>query len=178
MTPGRLVVTGQTPEGKSVFVSDSAVEAIAPPLLAGWAFHRLWGSDEPPSLPADGSPRESPRYFPPPGGFRFGFFTVPPSSQTIDESIDVGMALEEVGRLLPGLVEVMEPDHPGMHTTDTIDVDVVVSGEVVLELDDGEEVQLSVGDAVIQNGTRHRWRNRTEEPSVVFVALLGAERAS
>ena len=30
--------------------------------------------------------------------------------------------------------------NPGMHTTDTVDFDVVVSGEVYLELDDGAEV--------------------------------------
>ena len=39
------------------------------------------------------------------------------------------------------MADVMEPDHPGMHTTDTIDVDLVISGEVWLELDDsGKEL--------------------------------------
>ncbi len=71
----------------------------------------------------------------------------------------------------------MEPDHPGMHTTDTVDLDLVVSGEVWLELDDGEEVQLRAGDCVVQNGTRHAWHNRTSEPAVLFVTLLGAARA-
>jgi mannose-6-phosphate isomerase-like protein (cupin superfamily) len=177
MASTRLVVTGQTAEGKSVFVSDSQVEAIAPALVPGWEFHRLWGSDAPPSLPTDGSRPESPRYFPPTSGYRFGFFTVPPDSTRLEESVDVGAALEEFGLLLPGLAEVMELDHPGMHTTDTVDADVVISGEVWLELDDGEEVHLEAGDVVIQNGTRHAWRNRSEQPCVVFVALLGAERA-
>ena len=52
-----------------------------------------------------------------------------------------------------------------MHTTDTVDIDVVISGEVDLELDDGSEVHLRPGDCVIQNGTRHAWRNRTSEPA-------------
>jgi hypothetical protein len=178
MASTRLVVTGQTADGKSVFVSDSQVDSIAPSLVPGWEFHRLWGSDSPPSLPTDGSRPESPRYFPPPGGYRFGFFTVPPASTRLEEDVDVGLALEEFGRLLPGLADVMEPDHPGMHTTDTIDADVVVSGDVWLELDDGEEIHLQVGDVVIQNGTRHLWRNRSEEPAMIFVALLGAARAA
>ena len=61
---------------------------------------------------------------------------------------------------LPGLIDVLEPNHPGMHTTDTVDFDIVISGEVYLELDDGEEVLLKAGDCVVQNGTRHAWHNR------------------
>jgi len=78
---------------------------------------------------------------------------------------------------LPGLGEAMEPANPGMHTTDTVDFDVVISGEVWLELDDGAEVRLGPGDCVVQNGTRHRWHNRTSEPCVIAVALLGMTRA-
>ena len=63
-----------------------------------------------------------------------------------------------------------------MHTTDTVDIDVVISGEIDLELDDGETVHLSAGDCVIQNGTRHAWRNKSTEPAVLFVTLLGARR--
>jgi mannose-6-phosphate isomerase-like protein (cupin superfamily) len=77
---------------------------------------------------------------------------------------------------LPGLLDVVEMDHPGMHTTDTVDFDVIVSGEVFLELDDGAEVLLRAGDCVIQNGTRHAWHNRSAEKCVIAVTLLGAER--
>jgi len=77
---------------------------------------------------------------------------------------------------LPGLAEVIEPMNPGMHTTDTVDFDVVLSGEVYLELDDGAEVFLKPGDCVVQNGTRHAWHNRSSQNCVIAVALLGAER--
>ena len=43
-----------------------------------------------------------------------------------------------------------------MHTTDTIDFEVVLDGEVWLELDDGVEVHLRAGDTVVQNGTPPR----------------------
>lgn len=169
-------MTGQTADGKSVFVSDEPVEPIEVSLLPGFQFHRLWGNDSPPSLPTDGSPPSFPRYFPTSEGFRFGFFTVGPESSALPEDFDLVAALEEFQQVLPGLADVMEPDRPGMHTTDTVDIDFVVSGEVWLELDDGAEVHLSAGDSVIQNGTRHLWRNTTEEPCVIFVALLGAAR--
>ena len=55
---------------------------------------------------------------------------------------------------------------------------MVLSGEVILELDDGAEKVLRAGDTVVQNGTRHRWGNRGTEPAVVAVFLIGAHRAS
>ena len=51
-----------------------------------------------------------------------------------------------------------------------------VSGEVYLELDDGSEVLLKAGDCVVQNGTRHAWRNRSSANCVTAVTLVGAER--
>ena len=53
----------------------------------------------------------------------------------------------------------------------------MISGEIVLELDDGAEVTLRPGDTVVQNGTRHAWRNRTDKPAVLVVVLVGAKRA-
>lgn len=63
-----------------------------------------------------------------------------------------------------------------MHTTDTTDFGVLVSGSLVLELDDGAEVALAPGDAVVQNGTRHRWRVVGDEPAVMAVCIVGAYR--
>jgi mannose-6-phosphate isomerase-like protein (cupin superfamily) len=173
----RCVVTGQK-NGKSVVVADTQVEPIVVSLLPGTEFHQLWGSDTPPSLPTEGQAPERKGYFPPPGGYRFGFFTLGPDSVTMPEDLDIESALLELGTRLPGLADAMEPEHPGMHTTDTVDLDLVISGEVWLELDDGEEVRLGVGDSVIQNGTRHAWHNRTREPCTVAVAIVGARRRS
>jgi quercetin dioxygenase-like cupin family protein len=64
--------------------------------------------------------------------------------------------------------------HPGMHTTDTVDFDLVLSGKVYLVLDDGAEVLLKAGDSVVQNGTRHAWENRSSKDCVIAVALIGA----
>lgn len=168
----RRVVTGQRPDGRSVFVSDELIDPVG--VAGGPAFHRIWGSDQPVRLPNDGTPPEAPLYFPPLGGFRFAFFSLPPAGQ----SAEPGAILADMRARLPGLAEALERDHPGMHTTNTVDVDLVVSGEVWLELDDGAEVQLRAGDCVVQNGTRHAWRNKSSEPCVLAVALIGAERQS
>jgi hypothetical protein len=62
--------------------------------------------------------------------------------------------------------------------TDTIDFGVCVSGQVVLRLDDGVEVQVTPGSIVVQNGTRHSWVNRNPEPCVMVFVSVGAQRVS
>lgn len=172
----RRVVTGHTPDGKATVASDTDVDAITLDLLPGTEFHRLWGADEAPTFPDEGAPRPSPTYFPPVGGFRFGLFTVGPDSIALREDFDIQLTLKELGQKLPGLASYLEPDNPGMHTTNTIDFEYVISGEVWLELDDGKEVHLRAGDTVVQNGTRHAWRNKRSEPCHLVVCIVGAHR--
>jgi hypothetical protein len=172
------VVTGQNKSGKSVIVRNTPVKPLTPALFPGYEFHRLWGSDSVPQLPSDGTPPSHPLYFPSKNGFRFGFFTIPPDTRTNLDPVARSSALEEVQQKLPGMMDVLEPDHPGMHTTDTVDFDVVVFGEVYLELDDGAEVLLKAGSCVIQNGTRHAWHNRSAQNCLIAVTLVGAERKS
>jgi mannose-6-phosphate isomerase-like protein (cupin superfamily) len=172
----RRVVTGHSPEGKAVFASDQEVEPVRLDKLQGNEFHRLWGADGVSVFPDDGSPPSMPLWFPKVGGFRFAMFTVPPSSTTTPEGVTPDEISAELDQKLPGLADHMEPDAPGMHTTDTIDFEYVVSGRVVLELDDGASVELGPGDTVVQNGTRHAWRNPYSEPCRMVVCLIGAER--
>jgi mannose-6-phosphate isomerase-like protein (cupin superfamily) len=173
----RRVVTGMTPDGKSVFASDTKVDPITPKLVPGYEFHRVWGDDGPTSLPEDGHVRSGLPYFPRSPGFRFGLFTVAPDTTAMPADLDVGAALAELETALPGMAGHMEPDNPGMHTTDTVDFEYVVSGRVILELDDGAQVELGPGDTVVQNGTRHAWRNPFGEPCQMVVVLVGATRA-
>lgn len=171
----RRVVTGHDAGGKAVFVSDEQVAPIIPSLLPGNEFHRLWGGDEAPRFPDDGSRPDDRSYFPPVGGFRFGFFTIPPDGGAgAPPDLDMGAALAELEEKLPGLAGHMEPDNPGMHTTATIDFEVILSGSVTLELDDGAAVTLGPGDTVVQNGTRHRWTNAATDPAVIAVFICGA----
>jgi quercetin dioxygenase-like cupin family protein len=45
-----------------------------------------------------------------------------------------------------------------MHTTDTLDYDFVLEGEMTLLLADGSETLLRAGDAVVIPGVAHAWR--------------------
>ena len=178
----RRVVTGHDPNGKAVFASDEQVGPLIVAAMPGIDLHRLWGADQTPTFPDDGSPTTQTSYFPPVDGYRFGLVTIPPAYDAAEgrrasASLDRPAALAEMEEKLPGFLAYLEPDNPGMHTTDTIDFEVVLSGEVILELDDGVEKVLRPGDTVVQNGTRHRWGNRGTEPAVMAVVLIGAHRA-
>jgi len=76
----------------------------------------------------------------------------------------------------PDFAARFEPDAPGVHTTDSIDYDIVLDGEIWLELDD-ETVHLSAGDVAVQNGTRHAWRNKGDRPATMAFVLVGADRS-
>jgi mannose-6-phosphate isomerase-like protein (cupin superfamily) len=173
----RRVITGQTGDGTSVFVSDELLDADTVALMPTTEFHRIWGSDVTVALPASGAPANAPRFFPPAEGFRFLVWTIGPSEARLPENLDIGAAMQELETRLPGLIDHNDPDDPGMHTTDTVDFDYVVSGEVFMELDNGAEVHLRPGDCVVQNGTRHRWTNRGSQPCTIVTALVGARRA-
>ena len=64
-----------------------------------------------------------------------------------------------------------------MHRTATMDYDVVLKGTIGLELDNGAEVTLKPGDIVVQNGTRHRWRNRGDTVARMLAVTVGAHNA-
>jgi mannose-6-phosphate isomerase-like protein (cupin superfamily) len=120
-----------------------------------------------------------PTYFPPVGGFRVALFTVPPDgASALPADLDLAAAIADFERQLPGLAGFMEPGAPGMHTTPTVDVELVLEGEVWLELDDGVEVHLRPGDSVVQNGTRHAWRNHGTTTARLLVVLVGAHHAT
>lgn len=174
----RRVVTGHGPSGRAVFASDSLVDGTRVQLMPGFEIHRLWGGDGTPVFPYDGSPLEYDSYFPDKGGFRFAHIRIPPTAEAPPAVEDEDGALAEMEEKLPGLLATMEPDAPGMHTTDTLDMIYVVSGCLVLELDDGVELELKAGDTVIQNGTRHRWHNRGPTPADIVGVAIGAMRSS
>ena len=173
----RRVVTGHNAEGKAVVASDEEVEPVTVSLLPGIEFHRLWGADAPPSFPDDGSQTAHAAYFPPVGGFRFGLCSMPPAtSAAVPDDFDLTAALAELEQKLPGMAGHMEPDGP-MHTTATVDYQLVLQGDVVLELDDGVEVTLRAGDTVVQNGTRHAWHNRGDTTARLVVVIVGANHS-
>jgi hypothetical protein len=155
----RQVVTGHDAKGRAVFVRDEQVEAMPIPGLGELAF--LWSADEPATYPDAGNNPAAPGIFPPVGGIRFTMATYSPEFDVVAPEATPEMHIEE-------------GDEPGMHRTDTTDFGVLLSGNIVVEVDDGAELLLSPGDVVVQNGTRHRWRVVGDAPATLAAFMIGA----
>ncbi len=172
----RRVVTGHS-DRRSAVAGDHHVEPAVVSALPGYSWHRIWSQDQPPSGQEDqeGSPPgPGQAHFPPPGGLRFTIYTVPPQG-TGPAAARTAEAERELERALPGRSRYMEAGQDGMHRTPTLDLICVLSGDIWLELDDGE-IHLRPGDCVVQNGTPHAWRNRSDSPCSMAVVLIGASQ--
>ena len=152
----RRVVTGHDANGRSVVASDDPVESVRPSLLPGFAVHLLWQASEPPRFPDAGERPELVDLFPPVGGFRFAVVTMPPTPNERPAAAPSGtrrQAAREMQRCLPrhaGLPRTRRHRH-AHHSDD--DLELVMRGELTLELDNGTSVNLHSGDTVVQNGT-------------------------
>jgi mannose-6-phosphate isomerase-like protein (cupin superfamily) len=174
--PIRRVSTGHDGSGHAVFASDEAVEPVSLTLSPSTQYHLLWSSDGTETVPNEGVPPQRSTFFPAAGGYRFFTLTLLPNANyDFLTDVDIEEGLRGMDEKMPGLRDHSEPDNPGMHRTDTVDFEIVLSGEVTLELDDGAETVLRVGDTNVQNGTRHRWHNRGTEAATMACFIVGAQ---
>ena len=81
MTAVRRVVTGHTPAGEAIVVSDDEVAPI-PIGAEGSATTLLWGRDDPGQFPDDGTQPAMGAAFPPPGGCAVAVMTLAPGAGT------------------------------------------------------------------------------------------------
>lgn len=151
MSSYRVVETGVTETGLSTITRDEVVPVTSVP--DGRGLGRLWEGDG--VLPGGDAVKpgddavESP-FFPTAGGVRFWSVTVPPEA----------------------------PDAPPpaeFHHTSTLDVGLVLSGRIVLEMEDGTSAELSAGQAFAQQGTPHHWRNPYPVDAVIAVVMMGRD---
>jgi len=175
----RRVVTGHDSAGKAIVLADGEPPVvIRSPVQAGLAFHEIWNTT--------GMPQTIAASFDEPTHLHT--VTAPPKSGTVIRIVDMppegpdGPSFDkEQSRELfaaVGLEKNAERHKPGrhplMHRTESIDYGIVLSGEIVLLLDDSE-VHLKQGDVVVQRGTVHAWTNRTNEICrMVFILTDGA----
>jgi hypothetical protein len=136
----RRVVTGHDARGRSVVLSDGP-----PPQHhsmhgsgIGADFHEMWSDAGTVPELTSVVPRE-PNKRP---------FTIMPAAGHLLRILDV-YPLKDGGK------------RTVMHRTRTLDYVVVIEGELILILDDGEVI-LKPADVVVQRGTDHAWENRSD----------------
>lgn len=174
----RRVVTFRDEAGKSAVLMDgSPPQEKVLEHTPGFVSSPVWKLDGAPKLSVgDRQDRmaELTSLLPGPGGASFLVITFPPDSVYLAADFQPQLSAAEHAAASPGLAELFEPDVPGMHTTPTVDFVTVIEGSLVLELDDGKTVSLTKGDTVVQQGTRHAWRNPNSTPATISVVLIGA----
>jgi mannose-6-phosphate isomerase-like protein (cupin superfamily) len=172
----RRVVTGKA-GAKSIIASDGGTRrSRAFKNIPGQSAALIWSTPPAPSLPIEGADviSEKSSYLPQqPGETRLMIVTFAPDSAMM--SIDPVAGFQEFAEHIPDLAATMEPDAPGMHTTQTVDYGIVLEGEVWVEVDDGKQVHLKPHDIIVQNGTRHAWRNKSDKPVKIAFVLIGAK---
>ena len=139
----RVVVTGHDAEGQSCIVRDERVttDAKFPNLFSTTGDDAFGPGPEP--VPRTLYPTDSPRLEPDLGGANFHFVALQPTTA----------------------------DSPRRwHRTETVDMNVLLGGQLILMLD-REETTLNPGDVVIQRNTNHAWKNPTATP-VYWAAVL------
>ncbi len=150
----RRVVTGHTPDGVSVVVSDGPVPVSRQIPEDGVAFHEIWnteGAPAPVTAVEEVDPTERQLAVPP-----------PPRGTKI-----------RINEFAPGFLDEAGLQSP-VHRTASIDYGIVLEGEITLVLDDSE-VTLRAGDVVVQRGTDHAWANRGSSVAKVAFILVDGE---
>lgn len=175
-TAPRRVVTGVR-NGMNVFIDDGPAGNIHHyATIPGMAASILYQTAPTPSLPpADDAARPiTEPVLPAPGETVLMIVTFPPDAVMASSDFDPHAAAAEQSAFYPQFAASFDPTAPGFHRTESVDYDIVLDGEIWLELDN-ETRHLAAGDVVVQGGTRHAWRNNGDRAATMCFVLIGAQ---
>jgi len=173
LPPVRRIVTANRPDGTSYFLEDGpapAVKTVAE--RPGFRVTNLWRTvGAPVDVHAPDESRAHSGIQPPKNGNIVRIIDFPP------EPADAA----ERKRIFEATFNSLYPDatkhaptaqqHPGMHTTITVDYAIVLEGELVAIMDRGETV-MRAGDVLIQRATSHAWANRSGRMARILFVLI------
>lgn len=178
--PVRRIVTGHDAQGIAIIQEDGAVPRVQ--RIGGEIgplFHEVWNTSATPAPidAASGEPAESGIVLAPPkGGTRIRVLDIPPEGDNLAEMSeeDRRAHFAEIGAADAVAGGAAAQRHAFMHLTETIDYGIVLEGELVLIMDEGETT-VRAGDIVIQRGTNHGWSNRSDKNCRICFVLIDGE---
>lgn len=177
--PFRRIVTGHDAKGVAIIQEDAP-----PPRVAriggetGPMFYEVWNTTATPAPidRASGEPAEEGiKLAPPKNGTRIRVLDIPPDDDSFS-ALTPEQARAHFAEI--GAPEASSHDgaisrHAHMHRTQSIDYGIVLQGEIVLIMDEGETV-VRAGDIVVQRGTNHAWSNRSNANCrIAFILIDG-----
>ncbi|EEH33195.1 cupin 2 [Paracoccidioides lutzii Pb01] len=148
----RRIVTGHTPSGKAVIDSDTRLTPYDP-------------------MSSDCSPATTDKL-----GFTTLWRTESFPAKVDGPWIDLHGTQIPLADSIGTTIRMVDfPPGPGfMHRTLSIDFGIVLSGEIILELDNGVKTILKKDDIVVQRSTIHSWSNSTSKPARMLFSMLPA----
>ncbi len=165
----RRVVTATDAVGASYFLIDGPAGNILDQPGRGLSFHELWMTDGP--LASNEGMADAAAgpilHHPPHAGSRLRIVEFLPDEQQLAEHSQQDFATIGATDRLVGHADA------GMHRNDTVDYNIIISGEIYAKTDAGE-VLLHPGDVLIQRGTNHTWHNRGKVPCIFASVMISA----
>ncbi len=163
------IVTGHRADGSSCFLYEGEAESTVEQIGRGLKFFELWETDGP-LASNEGNEDAGKRAFshhPPTGGTRFRIVEFLPDSEHREASVVAEFASMDV------VQQVEASDDPTMHRNETVDYNIILSGEIYAVTGEGERL-LKAGDVIVQRGTAHTWHNRSDRPCVFASIMVSA----
>ena len=173
--PQRRIVAIDRVAGKSSLVSDGpSPDVRTDPARPGFALQRMWVVDGAPAKIVFETLHLPHTLEPPANGSVLNVFTFPPDAAWKSKvgAAEVAAWFRAMGSPGASTYSPQAP-HPYMQKTRTLDICIVLEGEIGLVLDT-QEVTIKAGEFVVQRGTNHAWSNRSGKPAVVAIASHGA----
>jgi len=171
----KVVVTGHDDEGTAIIVSDKAPRTYPNPKFFT-TFYEVWNEKQIPCTVRKNMQDEEDKlnHPPPRGGVRIRMHDFMPIGDGANK-----LTYEEIVEHFKeaGSEDAVPPKdkwkHTFMHRTESIDFGIMIEGELVLIMEEGERI-LRPGDVVVQVGTNHGWENRSDTMCrIAFVLLDG-----
>ena len=177
LKPIRRVVTGNDAQGRSRVLWDSAAPNANPQpdkpsgMTDVWVYRAC-----PVQLSVDRDDGKLPFHFEPPAtGGHLRIVQSAGKPPDYDPARDAGALARHAPKQGPGGTWYRGGQNyfsSPVHKSDTLDYGIVIEGERVLQLDDGERL-MKPGDVVVQLGNWHGWTNSTG-PSLMAFVMMGA----
>ena len=174
----RRIVTIDTTDGKSFALSDQILDTpLIDPARPGFKRQRVWLTQSTPAKidHIEDVDAKSHMLKPPKGGSMFHFYTFPPDKSWISTitAQQVRSYYQALGLLQASLYQD-GVKHPYYQKVKSLDLCVVLKGEITLILDK-TEVHLKKNDSIVQRGTAHAWSNRSYEECIIAISSHDAK---
>ena len=171
----RRVVTDNDAQGKSRVLIDGEAAKLIAVEEAGLA--EIWSADLTAHKLFDATDKlaeEDLKLEPHSGSVKVRWFTTAPEDTGKTDEEREAAAAFGFGAVGAAHCRVDTSRHAMMHKTDSLDVIILIKGEVDLLLDEGDPLPIKPGDVVIQRGTNHAWVNRGTETALLVAVLINA----